>query len=194
MRIISWLVRLVVLILLLAGINALWSGFKTGSWLPEWLGGEDKVETMHTVVLQEISSMGKLEVVKVKDVAADELRDPDVPEKIVKVKDERGRQTEHRLIQDPETKKWVVDEILITQTLKGVKATRTISEQVAFVRFVNEFSEAWRGGDRDARLVLGAQLYLSGRTERAAEVLRDLTDRKPDPTLAAFLNASRAEE
>lgn len=75
MRIISWLVRLVVLILLLAGINALWSGFRTGPWLPEWLSGEDKVETMHTVVLQEISSMGKLEVVKYnfKDVVEQEI-------------------------------------------------------------------------------------------------------------------------
>jgi hypothetical protein len=75
MRIISWLVRLLVLILLLAGINALWSGFRTGSGLPEWLGGEDKVETMHTVVLQEISSMGKLELVKYnfKDVVEQEI-------------------------------------------------------------------------------------------------------------------------
>ncbi|WP_353721832.1 DUF4230 domain-containing protein [Dyadobacter sp. 676] len=75
MRIISWLMRLLVLILLLAGINALWSGFKTGDWRPEWLGGEGKVETMHTVVLQEISSMGKLEVVKYnfKDVVEQEI-------------------------------------------------------------------------------------------------------------------------
>ncbi|OJV16899.1 MAG: hypothetical protein BGO21_29055 [Dyadobacter sp. 50-39] len=75
MRIISWLVKLVVLILLLAGINALWSGYKTGSWVPDWLGGEDKVEAMHTVVLQEISSMGKLEVVKYnfKDVVEQQI-------------------------------------------------------------------------------------------------------------------------
>lgn len=51
-----------------------------------------------------------------------------------------------------------------------------------------------RPNDRDATLVLGAQLYLSGRTARAADVLRRLTDRKPDPTLAAFLEAARAVE
>lgn len=48
--------------------------------------------------------------------------------------------------------------------------------------------------DRDAALVLGSQLYLSGRTAQAADVFRRLTDRKPDPALAAFLEASRAVE
>lgn len=75
MRVISWLVRLVVLFLLLAGIQALWSGFKTGTWMPGWLSGEDESQTMHTVVLQEISAMGKLEVVKYnfKDVVEQEI-------------------------------------------------------------------------------------------------------------------------
>lgn len=75
MRLISWLVRLLVLVLLLAGIHALWSGFRSGSWWPGWLTGEDETETMHTVVLQEISSMGKLEVVKYnfKDVVEQEI-------------------------------------------------------------------------------------------------------------------------
>ena len=47
-------------------------------------------------------------------------------------------------------------------------------------------------GDRDAWLVLGAQLFLSGRTRRAADVFLRLTDREPDSTLTAFLDASRA--
>lgn len=46
--------------------------------------------------------------------------------------------------------------------------------------------------DRDAWLVLGAQLYLSGQTRRAADVFLRLTDRKPDAALAALLDASRA--
>jgi hypothetical protein len=44
--------------------------------------------------------------------------------------------------------------------------------------------------DRDAWLVLGAQWFLSGRTEKAADVFLRLTDRQPDATLAAFLDAS----
>ncbi|WP_422926938.1 tetratricopeptide repeat protein [Singulisphaera sp. PoT] len=44
--------------------------------------------------------------------------------------------------------------------------------------------------DRDGWLVLGAQWYLSGRTEKASDVFLRLTDRKPDATLAAFLDAA----
>lgn len=45
-------------------------------------------------------------------------------------------------------------------------------------------------GDRDAWLVLGAELYFSGQTRRASDVFLRLTDRKPDATLAAFLDAA----
>ncbi len=47
--------------------------------------------------------------------------------------------------------------------------------------------------DRDAWLVLGAELFLSGRTRQAADVFLRLTDRAPDPTLAAFLKMSQAD-
>ena len=75
MRLLSWLVRLIVLILLLVGIQTLWSNARNGEWFPDILGGEDKTETMHTVVLQEITAMGKLELVKYnfKDVVEQEI-------------------------------------------------------------------------------------------------------------------------
>ena len=75
MRLLSWLVRLVVLVLLLLGMKTLWNNFRNGDWLPDFLSGEDKTETMHTVVLQEITSMGKLELVKYnfKDVVEQEI-------------------------------------------------------------------------------------------------------------------------
>jgi tetratricopeptide (TPR) repeat protein len=44
--------------------------------------------------------------------------------------------------------------------------------------------------DRDAWLVLGAQLLLSGRRDRAADTLVRLTDQPPDPALALLLRAS----
>jgi len=47
--------------------------------------------------------------------------------------------------------------------------------------------------DRDAWLVLGAQRYLSGQTRKAADVFLRLTDRKPDATLEAFLDASASK-
>jgi tetratricopeptide (TPR) repeat protein len=45
-------------------------------------------------------------------------------------------------------------------------------------------------GDRDAWFVLGAQMYLSGRTRKAADIFLRLTDRKPDAALSAFLDVS----
>lgn len=48
--------------------------------------------------------------------------------------------------------------------------------------------------DRDAWLVLGAELYLSGQTRRASDIFVRLTDRKPDQALAAFLDVSNPVE
>lgn len=44
--------------------------------------------------------------------------------------------------------------------------------------------------DRDACLVLGTELLLSGRTRQAADVLLRLTDREPGGVLAALLDAA----
>lgn len=46
--------------------------------------------------------------------------------------------------------------------------------------------------DRDAWLVLGAEWFLSGRTNKAVDVFKRLNDpnRKPDIALTAFLDAS----
>ncbi len=42
--------------------------------------------------------------------------------------------------------------------------------------------------DRDAWLVLATQLYLSGRTERAKDILVRLNDRRPEASLAALMD------
>jgi cytochrome c-type biogenesis protein CcmH/NrfG len=47
--------------------------------------------------------------------------------------------------------------------------------------------------DRDAWFVLGAELYLSGRSKQASDVFERLTDRKPDEALAAFMDASKTK-
>ena len=75
MRLLSWLIRLIVLVLLLVGLQTLWNNFRKGEWFPDFFSKEDKIETMHTLVLQEIVSMGKLELVKYnfKDVVEQEI-------------------------------------------------------------------------------------------------------------------------
>ena len=50
-----------------------------------------------------------------------------------------------------------------------------------------------RPEDRDGWLVLGALWYLSGKTQKAADVFLRLSDRREDPTLRAFLDATKAE-
>jgi predicted Zn-dependent protease len=47
-----------------------------------------------------------------------------------------------------------------------------------------------RPDDRDAWLVLGTQLLLSDRAQRAADVVLRLDDRRPDPLLSALQAAS----
>ena len=95
---------------------------------------------------------GELEIVRISEVEPGDRQNPEVPEKIVTVKDERGWETDHRLVQDPEKGRWVVDEILMTSSQRGVSVTKTVSEQIAFAIVVREFAEAWRNGDRTQRL------------------------------------------
>lgn len=75
MRILIWLIRLIVLVLLLIGINTAWNSARKGDWFPDFTGGDNQVETMHTVVLEQITSIGKLELVKYnfKDVVEQEV-------------------------------------------------------------------------------------------------------------------------
>ena len=75
MRLISWFVRFLVFLILLVGLKTLWGNFNSGSWFPDWLSGEDKTESLHTIVLQEMTAMGKLELVKYnfKDVVEQEV-------------------------------------------------------------------------------------------------------------------------
>ena len=50
-----------------------------------------------------------------------------------------------------------------------------------------------RPEDRDGWLVLGSLWYLSGKTQKAADIFLRLSDRKEDPTLRAFLEATKIE-
>ena len=64
MRFFRLLIQLVLLFLLIVGGISLWENWRTGDWLPDWFSREDKLETTQTVVLQEITSLGKLELVR----------------------------------------------------------------------------------------------------------------------------------
>ena len=75
MRLIPFLIRFILFVLILVGLKSLWNNFSTGNWIPDWVSGKDKTETTHTLVLQEMTVMGKLELVKYnfKDVVEQEM-------------------------------------------------------------------------------------------------------------------------
>lgn len=72
----SWVIRFFVFVVLLVGLKTLWGNFSTGNWFPDWISGENKTESVHTIVLQEMTAMGKLELVKYnfKDVVEQEVK------------------------------------------------------------------------------------------------------------------------
>jgi Protein of unknown function (DUF4230) len=67
------ILRTVLLGLVVFGIISVWEIYRTGRWLPSWF--DEQAETTHTIVLQEIQSLGKLELVRYnfKDVVEHEL-------------------------------------------------------------------------------------------------------------------------
>lgn len=64
MRFLRLLVQLVFIFLLIVGAVSLWENWRTGDWLPNWFTKKNKLENTQTVVLQEITSLGKLELVR----------------------------------------------------------------------------------------------------------------------------------
>jgi hypothetical protein len=75
MRIVSWLVRLAIIVVLVIGVRAIWNSVMHGGGLKSLFSSLDQTETVHTIVLQEITAMGKLELVKYnfKDVVEQEI-------------------------------------------------------------------------------------------------------------------------
>jgi hypothetical protein len=82
MRLIQGLIRLLLLLVLVIGIVSIWESFRSGNWLPSWLSQENKTETTQTVVLQEITALGKLELVRYnfKDVVEQQITKPWFPD------------------------------------------------------------------------------------------------------------------
>ncbi|WP_044198935.1 DUF4230 domain-containing protein [Dyadobacter tibetensis] len=75
MRLINWIVRLIVFALLILGLRSVYLLWSNGEGLPGWWSGKETEETTHHVLLQEITAMGKLELVKYnfKDVVEQQI-------------------------------------------------------------------------------------------------------------------------
>ena len=102
---------------------------------------------------------GEIEIVDVKEVS------PTVKRVSAKVGESKQR-LNYQLKLDPTSKKWVVDDIYLTQKKEGVSATKSVTEQMDLLLSVREFLDAWKNGDREA--VLGST------TPEFAELLKPL--------------------
>ncbi|AEI49541.1 DUF4230 domain-containing protein [Runella slithyformis] len=56
------LLRLLLFAIIIVGIISVWEGMKTGKWFS--LGSSEETETTHAMVLEEVQSLGKLELVR----------------------------------------------------------------------------------------------------------------------------------
>lgn len=76
MRIVRFILQILLLSFFMIGVVTVWRGAKHGNWFTGWLAQTtDRQSSTHTVVLEEITSMGKLELVKYnfKDVVEQEI-------------------------------------------------------------------------------------------------------------------------
>ena len=70
----TWLFRLIVLLLVFVGAKSLWSNWQAENGWSHFFG-KSTIETSHTIVLKEMTEMGKLELAKYsfKDVVEQEI-------------------------------------------------------------------------------------------------------------------------
>ena len=86
-----------------------------------------------------------MEITSVEDVSDDR--------KLVSVKFEKSRQKfKYQLIRDPQTRKWVVDDVLITKKRDGIVSRKPVTELMDLMTRVREFLTAWDSGIRGEML------------------------------------------
>ncbi len=88
---------------------------------------------------------GDLEIDKVEDVS------PTV-KRVTAMVGTSKQKLKYQLKLDPQSKKWVVDDIYLKQKREGVTATKSVTEQMDLLLSVREFLAAWKEGNRDSVL------------------------------------------
>ncbi|MDA0835375.1 MAG: hypothetical protein O3A29_19035, partial [Planctomycetota bacterium] len=85
---------------------------------------------------------GEVSVVKVEDKSDDRKR-------VVVEVGENKRKLLYELVRNPKTNKWVVDDIFVNQRQQGIKATKSVTEQMDLLLSVRDFLDTWGGGSRE---------------------------------------------
>ncbi len=75
MRILKFLLQIFLVAFFIIGVITVWRGAKSGNWFTSWWAETTNQTSTHTLVLEEVSAMGKLELVKYnfKDVVEQEI-------------------------------------------------------------------------------------------------------------------------
>lgn len=88
---------------------------------------------------------GKMEVTDVEDLGENK--------KLVTVKFGKSREKyRYQLIRDPESRQWLVDDVLITKKRDGITSRKPVTELMDLVTRVREFLTAWDSGIRGEML------------------------------------------
>ncbi len=84
----------------------------------------------------------KVTVLKVKSVSANE-------KKVEVTTEKTHRKMEFKLVRDPKSGKWVVDDVVFKQKNKDVTAVKSVTEQMDLLLVVQDFLVAWHKGKRE---------------------------------------------
>lgn len=85
---------------------------------------------------------GEIEIAKVEDVS------DDVKRVIVEV-GESKRKVMYQLQRNPQTKKWLIDDVYLRQRRDGITITKSVTDQMDLLLTVREFADTWKKGERD---------------------------------------------
>ena len=135
---------------------------------------EQGVESLKTLDLPE----GKIEVIKVEEVDED-------TKKVTVAVGKAKRRMMYQLVREPESRKWVVDELFLKSRDKGI--SRPLSDQVSLLLAVRDFISNWQTGEREAVLANCTPNLKQVLSEVPSTTLTQMTQRlvkdlKPDQT------------
>lgn len=94
---------------------------------------------------------------------------------------ETKRRVMYVLERDPETRRWVIDDMEVRKKLKHGQTKKTISEQMDLLLSIQEFLDAWESESRD--------LQLAATTPEFRKILSDL----PAPCLEKLITQATSE-
>jgi len=84
---------------------------------------------------------GDVEVLEVDEVS-------DVEKRVTVTIGKSQQKLRYRLLREPDSRKWVVDDIFLRKKKDGIVSTKPVTELMDLVTTVREFLAAWSGGDR----------------------------------------------